>query len=57
LHGHGKGTAPGIAQDQGVDAGNAPLLENRKALTPSRVERMAYLYPSRNVDRRLCSSN
>jgi hypothetical protein len=51
LHGHGKGTAPDIAQDQRVDAGNAPLLENRKALTPSRVERMAYLYPSRNVDR------
>ena len=33
-HGHGKTAAYGITQDQRVDAGDAPMLENRKALAP-----------------------
>ena len=47
LHGHGKAAARGIAQDQRVNASDTPLLENLKALTPERVERVSDLYPSR----------
>ena len=47
LHGHGKAAARGVAQDQRVNATDTPLLENLKALTPERVERVSNLYPSR----------
>jgi hypothetical protein len=47
LHGHGKASARGIAQDQRVNPSDTPLLENLKALTPERVERVSNLYPSR----------
>jgi len=57
LHGHGKAAARRIAQDQRVNAGDTPLLENLKALTPERMERVSDLYPSRSAVGRLCSSD
>jgi len=47
LHGHGKAAARDIAQDQRVNAADTPVLENLKALTPERMERVSDLYPSR----------
>ena len=47
LHGQGKAATRDIAHDQRVDAADSPALENLKALTPERVERMSDLYPSR----------
>jgi hypothetical protein len=47
LHGHGKAAACGVAQDQRVNAADTPVLENQKASTTERVERVSNLYPSR----------
>lgn len=57
LHGHGKASARDVAQDQCVNAGDTPVLENLKALAPERMERVSDLYRSRCFVGGLCSSD
>jgi hypothetical protein len=57
LHGHGKAAARSVAQDQRVDATDAPLLENLKALTLERMERVSDLDRSRCSVSGLCNSD